>query len=303
MTITTAMIKELRERTGTGMMDCKKALTEADGNMDLAIENLRKKGAATAQKKADRIAAEGIIVAVQNQSASVLVEVNSETDFVAKDASFQAFANHVARALINAPANALDNGTLDSVLASLTLENGEPIEVARQELITKIGENISVRRCARFETAEGIVGCYLHGSRIGVLVKLNTEASAKDQAQTLSRDIAMHIAASRPLCISEADMDSDLLTKEKEIFIAQAQESGKPADIVEKIVAGQVKKFLKENTLLGQPFVKNPDQTVGDLTKAAGVTITQMVRFEVGEGIEKRSDDFVAEVMAQASMT
>lgn len=296
MTITTAMIKELRERTGAGMMDCKKALTEADGNMDLAIENLRKKGAATAQKKAGRIAAEGIIVSVQNQSASVLVEINSETDFVAKDASFQAFSNHVAQALINAPANALEH----DVLASITLENGESIEVARQELITKIGENISVRRFARIETDDGVIGSYLHGARIGVLVKLNAEAPAKDQVKALSHDIAMHTAASKPLCISEADMDPDLLTKEKEIFIAQAKESGKPADIVEKMVAGQIKKFLKENTLLGQPFVKNPEQTVGDLTKAAGVTITKMVRFEVGEGIEKRSDDFVAEVMAQA---
>ncbi len=303
MTITTAMIKELRERTGTGMMDCKKALTEADGNLDLAIENLRKKGAATAQKKAGRIAAEGVIIAAQNQSTCVLAEINSETDFVAKDASFVQFAQSVAQA-------ALDNASASTdpdALATMTLENGHSVETARQELITKIGENISVRRIARLETSpsegehDGIIGCYLHGSRIGVLAKL--KGTAPDKLKELGRDIAMHIAASKPLCISEQDVEPDILTKEKEIFIAQAQESGKPADIIEKIVAGQIKKFLKENTLLGQPFVKNPDQTVGDLLKQSGATITEMVRFEVGEGLEKRSDDFVTEVMAQAGMT
>ncbi len=304
MAITTAMIKELRQRTGAGMMDCKKALAETNGDMGngdmanvmaLAIENLRKKGAAVAQKKSGRIAAEGVIVSAHGPSASVLVEVNSETDFVAKDASFQSFSNSVAQAaLSNAPA---DNATDNKWMASINLENGHSVEVARQALITKIGENISVRRFARVDAEDGVVGCYLHGSKIGVLVKLS--GGTADGIKELSRDIAMHIAASRPLCISEQEMDRHLLQKEKEIFIAQAEESGKSADIITKMVGGRIKKFLKENTLLGQPFVKNTDQTVGDLIKEAGVTITQMVRFEVGEGIEKRKHDFVAEVMAQ----
>ena len=331
MAITAAMIKELRQRTGAGMMDCKKALTEAHvdmgkvdmGNVDmadvdmgkvmaLAIENLRKQGAAVAHKKSARIAAEGVIVSAHDPSASVLVEVNSETDFVAKDISFQSFSKGVAQAvLINAPAdNAPDNATDNEWLASINLENGQSVEAARQALIAKVGENIRVRRCARFDAQDGVVGCYLHGSKIGVLVKLSggteegikadVKASVKASVKELSRDIAMHIAASRPLCISEQEMDSRVLNKEKEIFIAQAEASGKPADIIAKMVGGRVKKFLKENTLLGQPFVKNADQTVGDLIADAGVSITQMVRFEVGEGIEKRTDDFVAEVMAQA---
>ena len=304
MTITATMIKELRERTGAGMMDCKKALVEIDDGTDniieLAIEHLRKKGAATAQKKAGRIAAEGIIVALQNESASVLVEVNSETDFVAKDASFQKFSNHVAQTLIDVA----DNIPEHEAIASVVLENGDSIEVARQSLIAKVGENISVRRFARIESNEGVIGCYLHGSRIGVLVALSSaEDQAEEQLKKLGRDIAMHIAASKPLSISVAEMDRELLDKEEKIFIAQAQESGKPADIIDKMVEGRIGKFLKDNTLLGQPFVKNPEQTVGELIKATGVTITKMVRFEVGEGIEKRSDDFVAEVMTQAGMT
>ncbi len=299
MAITAAMIKELRQRTGAGMMDCKKALTEINGDtenaMELAIESLRKKGAATAQKKAGRIAAEGVIVSAQHQSACVLVEVNSETDFVAKDTSFQSFSNGVAQVVLT---NALADSAADSEkLASVNLENGDSVEVARQNLISKIGENISVRRFARLEANGGVIGCYLHGSKIGVLVRLS--GNTGERIEALSRDIAMHIAASRPLCLSEDEMDSALLTKEKEIFIAQAEESGKPADIIEKMVGGRIKKFLKENTLLEQDFVKNPEQTVGDLLQAADVTITDMVRFEVGEGIEKCNENFVAEVMAQ----
>ncbi len=289
ITVTAAMIKELRERTGAGMMDCKKALTEAEGDMDSAIEGLRIKGAAAAEKKSGRIAAEGVIVSAQNGSASVLIEVNCETDFVAKDTSFQGFSNSVAQL-------ALDGDPADNEsLASASLESGRTVEAARQELITKIGENISIRRFARVDVNGGAVSFYLHGARIGVLVRLS------GGSEELGRDIAMHIAASKPLCISEKEMDSGLLEKEKEIFIAQAQDSGKPADIIEKMVVGRVKKFLKENTLLGQPFVKNTDQTVGELVQKAGVTIIQMVRFEVGEGLEKRSEDFVAEVMAQAA--
>ncbi len=289
MAITAAMIKELRERTGVGMMDCKKALTQADGDIDLAIETLRKKGAATAEKKSGRIAAEGIIVSARNDSASVLVEVNCETDFVAKDDSFKHFCSEVADAVLrDAP---VDVGSI----AALQLSGGEAVEAARQELIIRIGENISIRRFARFEAQSGLISRYLHGSRIGVLVKMS---GGDDE---LGRDIAMHVAASRPLCISEDEMDSAVLEKEKEIFSAQAAASGKSADIIEKMVAGRIRKFLKENTLTGQPFVKNTEQTVGQLLTAKGVSALQMVRLEVGEGLEKRNEDFAAEVMAQAS--
>ena len=289
MAITAAMIKELRERTGVGMMDCKKALTQTDGDIDLAIETLRKKGAATAEKKAGRIAAEGIIVSARNDSASVLVEVNCETDFVAKDDSFKRFCSEVADAVLrDAP---VDDGSI----AALELAGGEAVEAARQELIIRIGENISIRRFARFEAQSGLISRYLHGSRIGVLVKMS---GGDDE---LGRDIAMHVAASRPLCISEDEMDSAVLEKEKEIISAQAAASGKSADIIEKMVAGRTRKFLKENTLSGQPFVKNTEQTVGQLLTAKGVSALQMVRLEVGEGLEKRSEDFAAEVMAQAS--
>ena len=289
MAITAAMIKELRERTGVGMMDCKKALTQAGGDIDLAIETLRKKGAATAEKKAGRIAAEGIIVSAHNDSAGVLVEVNCETDFVAKDDSFKRFCSEVADAVLrDAP---VDVGSI----AALELAGGEAVEAARQELIIRIGENISIRRFARFEAQSGLISRYLHGSRIGVLVKMS---GGDDE---LGRDIAMHVAASRPLCISEDEMDSAVLEKEKEIFSAQAAASGNSADIIEKMVAGRIRKFLKENTLSGQPFVKNTEQTVGQLLTAKGVSALKMVRLEVGEGLEKRNEDFAAEVMAQAS--
>lgn len=288
MAITVAMIKELRKLTGAGMMDCKKALTEANGDMELAIENLRKKGAATAEKKAGRIAAEGIISFARNDTASVLVEINCETDFVAKDDSFRDFSSSTAETILN-------NSPIDiEGLSSCKFENGESVEASQQELITKIGENISVRRFARIEPEDGIVSCYLHGTRIGVLVKF------RGGTDELGRDLAMHIAASRPMCISEDEMDSSILEKEKEIFIAQAAESGKPPEIIDKMVGGRIKKFLKENTLLDQPFVKDRDMTVGELVKKSEAEVIQMIRLEVGEGLEKRSEDFVAEVMAQA---
>ena len=289
MAITTSMIKDLRERTGAGMMDCKRALTEADGNMDAAIEALRIKGAAAAEKKSGRIAAEGIIVAVSNDTAGVLVEVNSETDFSAKEDSFKSFANEVAQAVLtHSPLNVEE-------LSHAGCDSAESVEVARQELITKIGENISVRRFALINTDGGIISTYLHGARIGVMVKLN------GGDDVLGRDIAMHVAASNPLCISEDQMDPAIVQQEKDIFIAQARESGKPDDIIEKMIGGRMKKFLKENTLLGQPFVKNPDQTVAELLSAANASVEEIVRYEVGEGIEKKTDDFVAEVMAQAN--
>ncbi len=281
--LTTALIKELRERTGVGMMDCKKALSEVDGDIEAAIEELRKKGADAAAKKAGRIAAEGVIVRAEaaDGSAIAMVEINSETDFVAKDEGFKTFAADVAdKVLIGQPAD------LDTLAAS-------GVEAARQALITKIGENISVRRFESVQAGGGVLGSYLHGAKIGVIVKLEGGTAE------LARDIAMHTAASNPACISEADMPAELLEKEKEIFIAQAQESGKPDNIIEKMIEGRMKKFLKENTLLGQPFVKNPDQSVERLLKEANASVLQIQRFEVGEGIEKKEDDFVAEVMAQ----
>ena len=289
MTITASMVKELRERTGAGMMECKKVLTQTNGDMEAAIEELRIKGAAAAEKKAGRIAAEGVIVSAGNEKAGTLVEINCETDFVAKDDSFKAFTTQVADTVLRAaPADV-------QALADATLPDGGTVESARQELIAKIGENISVRRFVRFDAEGGCVSSYLHGNRIGVMVKL------EGGDDTLGRDIAMHIAASNPLSISEDEMDQDILAREKDIFIAQAKESGKPDDIIEKMIGGRIKKFLKENTLLGQPFVKNPDQTVAQLLDEKGAKVTQMMRFEVGEGIEKREDDFVAEVMAQAN--
>ena len=289
MVITATQIKELRERTGAGMMDCKKALTETGGDLDLAIEELRKKGVAAAQKKAGRIAAEGVIVSAHNAQASVLVEVNCETDFVAKDESFKAFCSQVAAtALQHSPAD------VHALAGCVFGDDGETTETVRQKLIAKVGENISIRRFARMEAGGGTVSGYLHGSRIGVLVKL------VNGSPELGRDLAMHVAASRPLCISEEAMDPEVLEKEKAIYVAQAAESGKPPHIVEKMVAGRVKKFLTENTLMHQPFVKNTDLSVADLLGETGASVVAMVRLEAGEGIEKRSDDFVSEVMARA---
>lgn len=289
MAITASMVKELRERTGAGMMECKKVLTQTDGDIEAAIEELRIKGAAAAEKKAGRIAAEGVIVAASSAGAGALVEINCETDFVAKDDSFKAFCGNVSEAVLSG--NPADN----QALANMALAAGGTVETARQELIAKIGEKISVRRFIRFDAEGGSVSSYLHGNRIGVMVKM------ENGSDELGRDIAMHIAASSPLCVSEEEMDQEVLAREKDIFIAQAKESGKPDDIIEKMIGGRIKKFLKENTLLGQPFVKNPDQTVAQLLSESGASVAQMVRYEVGEGLEKREDDFVAEVMAQAN--
>ena len=287
MPITASMVKELRERTGAGMMECKKILTQTNGDIDAAIEELRIKGAAAAEKKAGRIAAEGIIVSASESGSGALVEINCETDFVAKDDSFNQFCGAVANAVVSgSPADV-------EALASVALAEGT-VEETRQTLISKIGENINVRRFVRFDASEGGVSTYLHGNRIGVMVQLE---GGDDQ---LGRDIAMHIAASNPLCVSEEEMDPDVLAKEKDIFVAQAKESGKPDDIIEKMIGGRMKKFLKENTLLGQPFVKNTDQTVAELLSANNASVKRMSRMEVGEGIEKKQDDFVAEVMAQA---
>ena len=289
MAITAALVKELRERTGAGMMECKKMLVETDGDIELAIEELRKRGAAQADKKAGRIAAEGTIVTLVEGNIGVAVEVNSETDFAAKNDAFMAFANQVAKSVLaNKPTDM-------EALSSSSIEAGKTVEQARQTLIQEIGENISVRRFELVEAGDGeIVGAYQHGNKISVLVQL---VKGSDD---LAKDIAMHVAASKPVCISEDQVPSDLLAKEREIFTAQAADSGKPPEIMEKIVDGRVRKYLAEVTLVGQPFVKDPDQTVGKLLKAAGAQVKQFVRYEVGEGIDKKEDDFVAEVMAQA---
>ncbi len=290
MAITAAQVKELRQRTGCGMMECKKALTEADGNMDTAAEELRKSGLAKADKKAGRVAAEGIIkieVSGDGKSAA-MVEVNSETDFVARKDEFQSFAKAVAqRALNDAPAD------LDALMALPLLDGGENIEQARRGLIAAIGENISVRRFIYRKVSAGSVASYLHGDRIGVLVEMEGGDAA------LARDVAMHIAASKPVCVDEDGVAQEILDKEKEIFSAQAAASGKPADIIEKMVSGRIRKFLGEITLLGQPFVKDPDQTVGKLLKAASAKISGFNRMELGEGIEKKTENFAEEVMAQ----
>jgi elongation factor Ts len=290
MAITASLVKELRERTGAGMMECKKALTETGGDIDAAIELMRKSGAAKAEKKAGRTAAEGLIVikhSADNKTA-VMVEVNCETDFVAKDDNFTNFADAVAeRVLASGVANVEE-------LMALPLHDGEEttIEEARQALVSKIGENMNVRRFERMN-ATGTVSSYRHGVKIGVIVDL---VGGNDE---LGKDVAMHVAATNPMCISEDQVSQETLDKEKEIFVAQAKESGKPDEIIEKMVAGRMKKYLAEITLVGQAFVKDPDQTVGKLLDSANASVASFTRFEVGEGIEKKKEDFAAEVMAQ----
>jgi elongation factor Ts len=292
MAISAALVKELRERTGAGMMECKKALVETDGNIDAAIEAMRKSGQAKAAKKAGRVAADGVVelrIADDNSSA-VVVEINSETDFVAKDDNFAGFAAAVAdTALLNAVD---DEGALAA--QPLSGGSGETVDEARQALIAKIGENVAVRRLHRFASPEGTFHSYRHGVRIGVLVEL----VGGDEA--LGRDIAMHIAASSPMCVAAEDVPAEALEKERDIFKAQALESGKPADIVDKITEGRLRKYLEEVTLLGQAFVKDPDTRVADLLKARDAEVKRFVRMEVGEGVEKKAENFADEVKAQA---
>jgi elongation factor Ts len=288
-TVTAGMVKELRERTSSGMMECKKALVEADGDMELAIENMRKAGLAKADKKSGRIAAEGIIgVQVSDDGKKVaIVDINCETDFVAKASDFVDFVKNVSTALLNA-----DIETEEDLLA-LPLEDGVTVDEMRRGLISKLGENITVRRFEKYHTPEGGTACYLHGSKIGVIVELAV-ADAE-----LGKDIAMHIAASKPICVSENQVAPETIEKEKEIIAAQVAESGKPADIIEKMVAGRISKFLSEVTLLGQPFIKDDKMTVGKLAASKGNTVIRFSRFEVGEGIEKKEENFAEEVMAQ----
>ncbi len=281
--ITALMVKDLRERTGLGMMECKKALVDAAGDSELAIENMRKSSGMKAAKKAGRVAADGIIALRSEAGKAVLVEVNSETDFVARDDSFLAFVGNVADAALSSSAATVEE-----------LMSGD-LEKAREALIQKIGENITVRR---FESkaSDAVLGAYIHGNnRIGVLVELQ----GGDEA--LAKDVAMHVAAVNPQVAKPEDMSQEAVAKEREIFSAQAAESGKPAEIIEKMVEGRVRKYLAENSLVEQAFVKDLDQTVGKLLKAAGADILGFTRYEVGEGIEKKQEDFAAEVAAQVA--
>ncbi len=286
MSITAAMVKELRERTGAGMMECKKALVDSDGDMDAAAEALRKSGQAKADKKAGRVAADGRIVITRDGSKVAILEVNSETDFVAKDENFTGFAETVAGIV-------LANGTTDvEALATQSYGDGHTVEEARTELVQKVGENISVRRAAIVDN-DGPIGHYTHGARIGAVVALE----GGDEA--LARDIAMHVAAINPVCVDEAGVPAETLERERRIFTEQAEASGKPPEIIEKMVTGRVAKFLKEITLVGQPFVKDPDLTVAKLLGGAGASVVSFTRYEVGEGIEKKQENFAEEVRKQ----
>ncbi|CUR48682.1 endo-1,4-D-glucanase [Alcanivorax sp. PN-3] len=284
------MVKELRERTGLGMMECKKALVEADADIEKAIDDLRKSGQAKAAKKAGRTAAEGAVVVAtsDDNSRALMVEINSETDFVARDENFLGFANKVAQA-------ALQAGATDAAeIAELKLEDGASVEEARQALVQKIGENIQVRRAVALNVEGGVVASYVHGGKIGVLVSL----SGGDTE--LGKDVAMHVAAVAPMVVKSDQVPAETLDKEREIIRAQPDMEGKPAEIVEKMVGGRINKFLKEVSLLDQPFVKDPNTSVGNLVKGAGAEVVAFERLVVGEGIEKEEVDFAAEVMAQA---
>jgi elongation factor Ts len=290
MNISAGMVKELRERTGSGMMECKKALVEANGDLEAAVEIMRKSGLARADKKSGRTAAEGIIsvaVSADNKRAAML-ETNCETDFVAKNEDLIGFTEQLTQCILDSSVD-----SVDELLATVLPDAGISVDERRKELIAKLGENINVRRFDRFVSDAGINACYLHGVRIGVLVEL------VGGNQDLGRDIAMHVAASRPVCVDDSGVPDEIIAKEKEIFSAQAETSGKPANIIEKMVEGRIKKFLGEITLNGQPFVKDPEQTVGALLKSKGATVTRFSRYEVGEGIEKEESNFAEEVMAQ----
>ncbi len=278
--ISAALVKELRDRTDLGMMDCKRALEESDGDIEIAIENLRKSSGMKAAKKAGRIAADGLVGVSVSDSRSVLVEVNCETDFAARDDNFVAFVNRVVSLIADS-----GNGDIQALL-------DDGLEAEREALVQKIGENVSVRRA---EVLDGAASSYIHNGKIGVLVQL------ADGNDDLGKDVAMHVAAAdpQPRFVSSDDVPEDVIAKEKEIFVAQAAESGKPPEIVEKMVGGRVKKFLAEISLVDQPFIKNPDQKVGALLKENGGSVSRFVRFQVGEGIEKEEVDFADEVKNQ----
>ena len=280
--VTASLVKELRDRTGLGMMECKRALAQSEGDIDKAIEDLRKSSGMKAAKKAGRTAADGVVAFRAEGGYGLVLEVNSETDFVARDEGFQGFVNTV-----------LDAGFSAKQTDVAALMAGD-LETKRQELVQKIGENISVRRVVTHEAEGGIIGGYVHGNnRIAVLVSL------KGGSEELARDVAMHVAAVNPQVVSPDDMPEDLVAKEREIYTAQAQDSGKPPEIVEKMIDGRIRKFLAENSLTEQAFVKDPDTTVGKLVSQAGAEVLGFTRFEVGEGIEVEKVDFASEVAAQ----
>lgn len=291
MEITASLVKELRERTGAGMMECKKALVENAGDIDAAAEWLRKSGLAKADKKADRVAAEGRIATAQAGGKAVLVEINSETDFVAKDENFLAFTETVATAALNSDAADAE------ALKSVKLDSGETIEERRAAVIAKVGENLQVRRLVHIDSANN-VAAYVHGGRIGVLVEL------KGGDIELARGIAMHIAAMNPPHVKASDVPAEFVAKEKEIELAKMSEKdkSKPAEILEKIISGKISKIINEVTLYGQPYVLNTDQTVEQAVKAAGAEVIGFQRLAVGEGIEKVVEDYAAEVMKQAGL-
>ncbi|MBU2759199.1 translation elongation factor Ts [Acidithiobacillus sulfurivorans] len=288
MAISAQQVKELRERTGAGMMECKTVLTEADGDMEAAIDLLRTRGLAKADKKASRVAAEGVIVTAlsADQKQGVVLEVNCETDFVAKNDDFLALAKDCA-------GQALQQGLkqIEALVADASIEE------RRKTLVSKLGENISLRRLQHLQVKEGVVGAYIHGSRIGVIVALEGQAATEE----LGKDVAMHVAAARPEVVRPDQVSAERLAREKDILVAQAADSGKPADIVEKMISGRLNKLVNEIALTGQPFVKDQDKSVGQLVKGfSGVEVVEFIRFEVGEGIEKApTADFASEVMAQ----
>lgn len=289
--ISAAQVKELRERTNVGMMECKKALELAKGDMELAIEELRKSGKARADKKSGRVAADGVVMIRTSADGkhAALLEINSETDFVARDENFNAFAEAVAKTVLT------EKITDVSELAKTSIagQSGTTVEEARQTLVAKVGENISIRRVILTDDSAASIGTYMHGTRIGVYVELDIDN------KELAKDIAMHIAANKPLVVSPEDVPADIVAKEKEICMAKAASSGKPQEIIEKMVAGRLKKYLDEVSLMGQPFVKDPDVTVATLLSKNRAKVLAFGRFEVGEGIEKEKEDFVEAVMSQ----
>jgi elongation factor Ts len=296
MAVTAESVRLLRERTGAGMMECKKALVETQGDLDAAAELMRKSGLAKADKKASRVAAEGVIVLERSADArrAVIVEVNCETDFVARENDFKAFAANVAKAALT------EWPSTPEALLAAKLAGGTTVDEARRALIAKIGENIGVRRFALVQ-APAIVGVYLHGSRIGALVAMKSGDDA------VAKDIAMHVAAIKPARVSAAEVPADEVAKEREIQLAQARSdpknAGKPDEILSKILEGKIRKWVNEITLLGQPFVKDPDQSVEKYLKQAGGEVLSFVRYEVGDGIEKKQEDFAEEVRKQVAST
>mmetsp|Transcript_8055 Transcript_8055/g.10545 ORF Transcript_8055/g.10545 Transcript_8055/m.10545 type:complete len:307 (+) Transcript_8055:1082-2002(+) len=304
MSITAAMVKELREKSGAGMMDCKKALTEAGGDMEAAVDWLRAKGIAKADKKSGRTAAEGLVGIASDGNSAVVIELNSETDFVAKNDEFQSLVNGIADAALST------DGTVDAVLATAH-PSGKSVDETVKAAIGTIGENMTLRRSAKLSVGSGVVASYIHNAvtdrlgKLGVLVALESEGDAEKLA-AVGRQVAMHIAATSPLAVTSEEVDKDVAERERQVFLEQAKESGKPDNIAEKMVEGRMRKFFQEVALMSQQFVMNPDQTVAEAVKAAEaevgapIAVTGMARLLLGEGVEKEEEDFAAEVAATA---